>query len=92
MLKKHGQLFLTAIILFDSLAVASSWFFAYFLHFNTPFGPAPRGGVPDLEVYYLALLPIWIVFMFNAKLLGLYKPLRGKPVSIDFYNICKVKR
>ncbi len=90
MLKKHGQLFLTAIILFDSLAVASSWFFAYFLHFKTSFGPTPRGGVPDLEVYYLALLPIWIVFMFNAKLLGLYKPLRGKPVSIDFYNISKV--
>ena len=28
--------------------------------------------------------------MFNTKLFGLYKPLRGKPVSIDFYNISKV--
>jgi Undecaprenyl-phosphate glucose phosphotransferase len=90
MLKKHGQLFLTAIILFDSLAIIFSWFSAYYLHFETSFGPAPRGAVPELEVYYSALFPIWIVFMFNAKLLGLYKPLRGKPVSIDFYNIAKV--
>ncbi len=90
MLKKHGQLFLTAIILFDSLAIAFSWFSAYYLHFKTSFGPAPRGAVPELEVYYLALLPIWIVFMFNVKLFRLYQPLRGKPVSIDFYNITKI--
>ena len=90
MLKKHGQLFLTAIILFDSLAIAFSWFSAYYLHFKTSFGPAPRGAVPELEVYYLALLPIWIVFMFNAKLFRLYQPLRGKPVTIDFYNIARV--
>ena len=90
MLKKHGQLFLTAIILFDSLAIAFSWFSAYYLHFKTSFGPAPRGAVPELEVYYLALLPIWIVFMFNANLFRLYQPLRGKPVSIDFYNITKI--
>ena len=90
MLKKHGQLFLTAIILFDSLAIVFSWFSAYYLHFKTSFGPAPRGAVPELEVYYLALLPIWIVFMFNAKLFRLYQPLRGKPVSIDFYNITKI--
>ncbi len=90
MLKKHGQLFLTAIILFDSLAIVFSWFSAYYLHFETSFGPAPRGGIPELEVYYLALLPIWIVFMFTAKLFGLYKPLRGKPVTIDFSNIARV--
>ncbi len=90
MLKKHGQLFLTAIILFDSLAIAFSWLFAYYLHFKTSFGPAPRGGIPELEVYYFVLLPIWIVFMFNAKLFRLYQPLRGKPVTIDFYNIARV--
>ncbi|MDP7552453.1 MAG: undecaprenyl-phosphate glucose phosphotransferase [Nitrospinaceae bacterium] len=90
MLKKHGQLFLTAIILFDSLAIAFSWFSAYYLHFKTSFGPAPRGAAPELEVYYLALLPVWIVFMFNANLFRLYQPLRGKPVSIDFYNITKI--
>jgi Undecaprenyl-phosphate glucose phosphotransferase len=90
MLKKHGQLFLTAIIFFDSLAIVFSWLSAHYLHFKTSFGPAPRGGNPELEVYYLALLPIWIVFMFNAKLFRLYQPLRGKPVSIDFYNITKI--
>ena len=90
MLKKHGQLFLTAIIFFDSLAIVFSWLFAHHLHFETPFGPSPRAGTPELEVYYLALIPIWMVLMLNAKLLGLYKPLRGKSISIDFYNIVKV--
>ena len=90
MLKKHGQLFLTSIILFDSLAIVFSWLSAYYLHFKTSFGPAPRGGIPELEVYYFVLLPIWIVFMLNAKLFRLYQPLRGKPVTIDFYNIARV--
>ncbi|KMP11489.1 hypothetical protein UR09_03215 [Candidatus Nitromaritima sp. SCGC AAA799-A02] len=90
MLKKHGQLFLTTVIIFDSIVIAVSWLAAYYIHFKTSFGPAPRAGTADLNVYLWALIPIWVVFMFNVKICGLYKPLRGKPVSTEFYNIIKV--
>ena len=42
MLKKHGQLFLTTVIIFDSIVIIFSWLVAYFVHFNTSFGPALR--------------------------------------------------
>ena len=90
MLKKHGQLFLTIIIFFDSVVISFSWLASYYLHFKSSFGPAPRYATPEIEVYLIALIPVWIVFMFNIWLCGLYKPLRGKPISTEFYNIIKV--
>ena len=90
MLKKHGQLFLTTVIFFDSIVISFSWLASYYLHFRSSFGPAPRYAIPEVEVYLIALIPVWIVFMFNIRLCGLYKPLRGKPVSTEFYNIIKV--
>ena len=90
MLKKHGQLFLTIIIFFDSVVISFSWLASYYLHFKSSFGPAPRYAIPEIEVYLIALILVWIVFMFNIWLCGLYKPLRGKPISTEFYNIIKV--
>ena len=90
MLKKHGQLFLTTIIFFDSVVISFSWLAAYYLHFLSSLGPAPRYAIPEIEVYLIGLIPVWIVFMFNIWLCGLYKPLRGKPISTEFYNIIKV--
>lgn len=90
MLKKHGQLFLTTLIFFDSIVISFSWLAAYYIHFKTSFGPAPHHAIPEIDVYLLALIPVWAVFMFNIRLCGLYKPLRGKPVSTEFYNIIKV--
>ena len=90
MLKKHGQLFLTTIIFFDSVVISFSWLASYYLHFKSSFGPAPRYAIPEIEVYLIALILVWIVFMFNIWLCGLYKPLRGKPISTEFYNIIKV--
>ena len=90
MLKKHGQLFLTTVIVFDSIVIAFSWIAAYFVHFKSSFGPAPRYSIPELELYLLALIPVWMVFMFNVRLCGLYKPLRGKPLYTEFNNIIKV--
>jgi Undecaprenyl-phosphate glucose phosphotransferase len=90
MLKKHGQLFLTIVIFFDSIVISFSWLASYYLHFRSSFGPAPRYAIPEVEVYLIALIPVWIVFMFNTRLCGLYKPLRGKPVSTEIYNIIKV--
>ena len=90
MLKKHGQLFLTLVTLFDSLVIFFSWFAAYFVHFKTSFGPPPRQGIPEIEVYLFALIPVWIVFMFSIRICGLYQPLRGKTISTEFFKIIQV--
>jgi len=90
MLKKHGQLFLTLATLFDTIVISFSWLAAFYIHFKTPFGPPPRQGIPEIEVYLFALIPVWIVFMSSIRICGLYQPLRGKPLSTEFFKIFKV--
>ena len=90
MLKKHGQLFLTLAIFFDSIVIAFSWLAAFYIHFKTSFGPPPRHTIPDLEIYLVALIPVWIVFMFSIRVCGLYQPQRGKPLSSKLFNVFKV--
>jgi len=90
MLKKHGQLFITIAILFDSIVISFSWLAAFYIHFKTSFGPPPRNAIPDIEIYLVALIPVWIVFMFSVRLCGLYQPQRGKPLSGKFFKIMKV--
>ena len=46
MLKKHGQLFLTIAIIFDSIVISFSWFAAFYIHFKTSLGPPPRYANP----------------------------------------------
>jgi Undecaprenyl-phosphate glucose phosphotransferase len=89
MLKKHGQLFLSAIFISDSLAIFSSWLLAYFIRFKFQFVPVTQG-IPPVENYYEALIPIWIVFLINIKICDLYQPLRGKSGSGEFFLILKV--
>ena len=90
MLKKHGQLFLTIATLFDSIVIFFSWLAAFNIHFKTSLGPPPRFATPEIDVYLLALIPIWVVFMFSIRISGLYQPLRGKPFSVEFFKIIKV--
>jgi len=90
MLKKHGQLFLTIAIFFDSIVISFSWLAAFYIHFKTSLGPPPRHAIPDIEIYLVALIPVWIVFMSSIRLCGLYQPQRGKPLSGNFFNIIKV--
>jgi len=90
MLKKHGQLFLTIAIFFDSIVIAFSWLTSFYLHFKTSFGPPPRASTPDIDIYLLALIPVWIVFMFSIRICGLYQPQRRKHLSGKFFNIIKV--
>jgi Undecaprenyl-phosphate glucose phosphotransferase len=89
MLKKHGQIFLSAIFLSDSLAIFSSWLLAYFIRFQAPFIPVTQG-IPPLENYLEALVPIWIVFLINIKICDLYRPLRGKSGAGEIFSILKV--
>ena len=90
MLKKHGQLFLTIAIFFDSIVISFSWLAAFYIHFRTSFGPPPRHATPDIEIYLLALIPVWIVFMSIIRMCRLYQPQRGKPISGKLFNIIKV--
>ena len=90
MLKKHGQLFLTIAIFFDSIFISFSWLAAFYIHFKTSFGPPPRHTIPDIDIYLLALIPVWIVFMSSIRVCGLYQPQRGKPLSGKFFKIIKV--
>ena len=90
MLKKHGQLFLTLATLFDTIVICFSWLAAFYIHFKTSFGPPPSQGIPEIEVYLFALIPVWIVFISSIRICGLYQPLRGKPLSTEFFKIFKV--
>ena len=90
MLKKHGQLFLTIAIFFDSIVISFSWLAAFYIHFKTSFGPSPRHATPDIEIYLLALIPVWIVFMSSIRMCRLYQPQCGKPISGKLFNIIKV--
>ena len=89
MLKKHGQLFLSALFISDSLAIFSSWLLAYGIRFQLQLIPVTQG-IPPIDRYVEALVPIWIVFFINIKVCGLYQPLRGKPGSSEFFLIFKV--
>ena len=90
MLKKHGQLFLTVVTIFDSIVIIFSWLAAFYLHFMTSFGPPPRHAIPEINTYLFALIAVWIVFIFSIRLCGLYQPLRGKPFTEEIYKIIKV--
>ena len=90
MLKKHGQLFLTVVIIFDSIVIIFSWLAAFYLHFMTSFGPSPRYSTPEIDTYLLALIPVWAVFIVSIRLCDLYQPLRGKPFTAEIYKIIKV--
>ena len=90
MLKKHGQLFLSLAIIFDSTGIIFSWLAAYYVHFKTSFGPPLRYGTADLEIYLNSSIPVLIVFLLNTWVFGLYKPLRGKPITSEISNIIKV--
>ena len=90
MLKKHGQLFLTLAIFFDTIVICFSWLSAYYIHFNTSLGPPPRHTIPELEIYLKTMIIVWIVFMFSIRIFGLYQPHRGKSFSHEFLLIFKV--
>ena len=90
MLKKHGQLFLTVVIIFDSIVIIFSWLAAFYIHFQTSLGPSPRYAIPEINTYLFALIPVWIVFFISIRLCGLYQPLRGKAFTGEIYKIIKV--
>lgn len=69
MIRKHGQLYLTALFFFDGLVLALSWLLAYLIRFELEL-IAPSGPIPAEHMYVYALVPIWIIFTINARLFG----------------------
>ncbi len=88
MLKKYNQLFLSALIISDSLVILFSWIGAYSIRFHSGWIPIAHD-VPSFEPYQILLIPVWLLFLFNFKVVGLYQPLRGKSPWVDYYNIIK---
>jgi len=88
MLKKYNQLFLSALIISDSLVILSAWMGSYYFRFYSGWIPL-SSGIPPVEKYQILLLPVLILFLFNFKMVGLYQPLRGKSPWVDYYNIIK---
>ena len=88
MLKKYNQVFLSALIISDSLVILVSWIGAYYFRFQTGWFPL-EGAIPPFSKYESLLIPVWILFLVNFKIVGLYKPLRGKSPWVDYYNIIK---
>lgn len=89
MLKKYGQLFISALFACDTLVITFSWLAAYFIRFELDIIPVEQG-VPELSQYIVLLAPILLIFLFNIKICGLYEPLGGKSYLIEYYNIGKV--
>jgi Undecaprenyl-phosphate glucose phosphotransferase len=69
MIRKHGQLYLTALFFLDALAVTLSWLFAYLIRFKLEL-IAPSGAIPGENMYLYALVPIWLVFLVNGRVFG----------------------
>ena len=88
MLKKYSQLFLSALIISDSLVILASWIAAFYVRFHSGWVPLTQG-IPPFEQYQVLLIPVWLLFLFNFKMVGLYQPLRGKSLWVDYYNIIK---
>ena len=88
MLKRHAQLFLTALYLGDSLMILLSLRAAYYLRFELGVFPVDKG-VPPIEYFYWYGLVAWAVFMLNFKVCGLYLSLRGKPLRKEHFTIIK---
>lgn len=89
MLKKHNQLFLSIVFLFDIIVVSASWIAAYFLRFFYIKVIPVTKGVPSFEGYLLLLLFILIISGGIFRYFKLYIPRRH---SLDFDEfICIVK-
>ena len=89
LIRKHSQVYTTAIFFFNSFAVALAWLLAYFFKFKLEL--FSTAGNPPLEDMYLyALLPIWLVFYTNSRILGHDKPISRISPTSEYFSILKL--
>lgn len=88
MIRKHSQVYATGILFFNSFAVALAWLGAYLVRFKIEL--FAEASVPVENMYLYALLPIWLVFFVNSRLLGHGKPLSMSTPTSEIVAILKL--
>ena len=89
LIRKHSQVYTTTIFFFNNIAVALAWLLAYFLKFKLEL--FSTAGNPPLENMYLyAILPIWLVFNINSRVLGHDKPISRNSPTSEYFSILKL--
>ena len=89
LIRKHSQVYSTAIFFFNSFAVALAWLFAYLTRFELElFSKASNPPVENMYLY--ALLPIWLVFYVNSRILGHDKPISRNSPTSEYFSILKL--
>ena len=84
MIRKHGQLYLTALFCFDGLAVTLAWWFSYLIRFKLEL-IAPSGLIPGENLYLISIVPIWLVFFVNGRVFGFsYQSIKQSPLDHFF--------
>jgi Undecaprenyl-phosphate glucose phosphotransferase len=76
MVKQRHQLFAFLFMVSDLGMVSVAWLGAYWIRFSTDVVPAFKG-IPRVDDYLLMLVPVWIIWGFVFRLMGLYRPMRG---------------
>jgi Undecaprenyl-phosphate glucose phosphotransferase len=89
MIKKHSQIYSTAILFFNSFAVALAWLSAYLIRFKFELF-VEAGSVPSSNMYLYALLPIWLVFFVNSRVLGHSRPISMSTPTSEIVAILKL--
>ncbi len=89
LIRKHSQVYSTAIIFFNSLAVSLAWLFAYLTRFELElFSPAIKPSVENMYLY--SLLPILLVFYTISRILGHTKLLDRHTPTSEYFSILKL--
>jgi Undecaprenyl-phosphate glucose phosphotransferase len=89
MIRKHSQIYSTAILFSNSFAVALAWLCAYLIRFKIEIF-AEAGSIPSENMYLYALLPIWLVFFVNSRVLGHSKPISMSTPTSEIVAILKL--
>ena len=89
MIKKHSQFYSTTILFANSFAVALAWLCAYLIRFKVEIF-VEVGSVPINNMYLYALLPIWLVFFVNSRILGHSKPISMSTPTSELVAILKL--
>ena len=89
MIRKHSQIYSTTILFSNSFAVALAWLCAYLIRFKVEFF-VEVGSAPISNMYLYALLPIWLVFFANSRILGHSKPISMSTPTSELVAILKL--
>ena len=89
LIRKHSQVYSTAIFFFNSFAVTLAWLLAYFVKFKLELFSA-AGNPPIENMYLYALLLILLVFYVNSRVLGHDKPISRSSPTSEYFSILKL--